>query len=188
MSSPEFWLHTDRLMLRRFTPGDRPWLHDLYANADVMQYLGGVKTAAQTDAIFDERILGYYDAHPGLGVWMTVERATGDRLGFHLLNNVQGETFIQVGFVLAKNAWGRGIGTEMAAAVLRYGFVDVRLPRIVGIATLPNLASQRVLEKIGLRRHGMRAFAHPAYSAEGPMAWFERDGPDWLAERMLPPH
>jgi RimJ/RimL family protein N-acetyltransferase len=187
MSQPEFWLHTERLMLRRFTSGDRDWLRDLYADADVTRYLGGTKTASQVDEILETRILKYYDAHPGLGIWMTVERATGERLGFHLLNNIQGETLIQVGFALARGAWGRGVGTEMAAAVLRYGFVDLGLPRVVAIASLPNLASQRVLEKIGLRRHGVRAFAHPAYSAEGPMAWFERDAPDWLAERALPP-
>ena len=42
-------------------------------------------------------------------------------------------------------------------------------------------ASQRVLEKIGLERRGERAFPHPAYVAEGPMAWFEREKEAWLA-------
>ena len=125
------------------------------------------------------RILEYYEAHPGLGLWITVDRSTGSPLGFHLLNHIQGETeFIQVGFVLTKPAWGRGIATEMASALLRYGFVDLRLPRIVAMASLGNHASQHVLEKIGLRRHGERAFPHPAYAAEGPMAWFERDAAD----------
>ena len=71
----------------------------------------------------------------------------------------------------------------MAAAVLRYGFVDLALPRIVGMANLENLASQRVLRKIGLGRNGERAFPHPDYVAAGPMAWFERDRIDWLSER-----
>ena len=82
-------------------------------------------------------------------------------------------------------AWGKGFGTEMAAAVLRYGFLDLKLPRIAGMANLENLASQRVLLKIGLERRGERAFAHPDYAAEGPMAWFERDAADWRAERGL---
>ena len=130
-----------------------------------------------------DRILRYYDEHPGLGIWMTVDRASGSPLGFHLLNNIQGESIIQVGFALLKEAWGRGVGTEMAAALLRYGSADLSLPRIAGIANLDNLASQRVLTKIGLHRHGERAFAHPTYAAEGPMAWFERERADWLAER-----
>jgi RimJ/RimL family protein N-acetyltransferase len=113
---------------------------------------------------------------------MTVERATGERIGFHLLNHIQGESIIQVGFALVKSAWGRGFGTEMAYAVLRYGFVDLALPRIVAIASLENHASQHVLLKIGLHRNGERAFSHPAYVSQGPMAFFERDRTDWLAD------
>src|SRR5512134_1653866 len=161
MHASEFWLETDRLMLRRFTPDDRQWLCDLYADADVTRYLGGTLTPPQVDALLRERILDYYDAHPGLGIWMTIERATGERVGFHLLNNIRGESIIQIGFTLAKPGWGHGFATEMAEAVLRYGFVDLHLPRIVGIANLPNVASQRVLAKIGLRRNGERAFAQP---------------------------
>jgi RimJ/RimL family protein N-acetyltransferase len=53
------------------------------------------------------------------------------------------------------------------------------------MASRGNVASQRILEKIGLERRGERAFPHPAYAAEGPMAWFERDAASWLAERGL---
>jgi RimJ/RimL family protein N-acetyltransferase len=138
-----------------------------------------VKSPAEVDVMLRSRILDYYDAHPGLGIWLTVDKATGERLGFHLLNHIQGETIVQVGFTLAKGAWGRGIATEVGAALLRYGFVDLGLPRIAGMASLGNLASQRVLEKIGLERRGERAFPHPAYAAEGPLAWFEREATAW---------
>jgi RimJ/RimL family protein N-acetyltransferase len=55
--------------------------------------------------------------------------------------------------------------------------------RIVAIASLGNVASHRVLDKIGLHRRGERTLPHPAYANEGPMAWFERDADDWIAER-----
>lgn len=174
-------------MLRRFTPGDGDWLADLYVDPDVTRYLGGTRTREQVEELFGINILEYYEANPGLGKWMTVERSTGMPVGFHLLNHVRGESFIQVGFGLLKQAWGKGYSTEMAAAVLHYGFANLRLPRIVAIASLPNVASQRVLTKIGLHRRGERAFAHPQYAAEGPMAWFERDGADWMAERGIDP-
>ena len=180
---PDSWLATERLELRRFTAHDLHWLSDLYNDADVTRYLGGTKTPAQAKALLTTRILDYYEAHPGLGIWMTIERASGNPLGFHLLNHIQGESFIQVGFVLSKPAWGRGFATEMALALLRYGFGDLRLHRIVGMASLGNLASQHVLQKIGLQRRGERAFPHPAYAAEGPLAWFERDASEWTAER-----
>jgi RimJ/RimL family protein N-acetyltransferase len=169
--------------LRRFTADDRDWLRELYADPDVTRYLGGVKSAAQADELLEARILAYYDQHPGLGIWMTEERATGTRLGFHLLNHIQGESIIQVGYSLTKPAWGRGFATEGAVAMLHHGFFTLGLPRIAGMASLGNLASQRVLEKIGLERRGERAFPHPTYAAEGPMAWFEGEREEWLRKR-----
>ena len=177
-----YWLTTDRLGLRRFTPDDFDWLLDLYTDADVTRYLGGNKSRAQTQELLDVWILQYYEQHPGLGIWVTVERETGNQIGLHLLNHIRGESIIQVGFTLAKSAWGKGFGTEMAYALLRYGFVDLKMPRIAGIASLKNHASQHVLTKIGLERRGERAFAHPAYASEGPLAWFEREAGEWLAE------
>lgn len=183
MVPDDWWLTTERLALRRMTDRDLDWLAALYNDGDVTQHLGGLKSREQVADMMRTRIIEYYDAHPGMGAWMTVERATGDQIGFHLLNNIQGETIIQVGYGLLKPAWGKGYATEMAAAVVRYGFVDLGLPRIAGIASLPNVASQRVLEKIGLVRNGERAFAHPAYASSGPMAWFERERDEWLTER-----
>jgi ribosomal-protein-alanine N-acetyltransferase len=187
MSDPPCWLTTERLALRRFTAADLNWLATLYSDRDVTRYLGGVKDRARTEELLHTRILRYYDEHPGLGIWMTVESATGMSVGFHVLNHIRGESIIQVGFTLAKSAWGKGYATEMAAALLAYGFLDLKLPRIVGIASLQNHASQRVLTKIGLLRKGERAFAHPDYASQGAMAWFERDATDWQAGHASPP-
>jgi RimJ/RimL family protein N-acetyltransferase len=178
----EYWLQTERLALRRFTPDDYEWLVSLYSDAEVMRYGGGVKSREQVTVVMQERILDYYDANPGLGVWQTVERSTGSPIGFHVLNKIHGESIIQVGYFLLKPAWSRGFATEMARALLRYGFVDLGLPHIAGMTERDNVASQHVLTKIGLRRNGERAFPHPAYAHAGPMAWFEREAADWIAE------
>lgn len=183
MVPENWWLTTERLALRRMTDRDLDWLAAMYEDAEVTRHLGGVKTRDQVADMMRTRIIEYYAANPGLGVWMTMERATGEQVGFHLINNIQGETIIQVGYGLLKPAWGKGYATEMAEALLRYAFADLGLPHIAGIASLPNVASQNVLAKIGLERRGERAFPHPAYAAAGPMAWFERDRDAWLAER-----
>ena len=175
-------LETPRLMLRRFTTGDGDWFAALFADPEVTRYLGGPRTRAQADDMFATRVLAYYDAHDGLGIWMTVERATGTPVGFHLLNHIQGEPIVQVGFGLAQPAWGKGYGTEMAREVLRYGFEDLNLPHIAAITNLENTASQRVLEKIGLARRGERAFSHPAYASQGPLAWFELEAAAWWGQ------
>jgi RimJ/RimL family protein N-acetyltransferase len=174
MTGAACWMTTDRLGLRSFTPDDLPWLIELYADPEVTRHLGGVKDRARTADFLNTRILRYYDEHPGLGIWMTIERATAAPVGFHLLNHIRGEAIVQIGFVLGRAGWGKGYATEMASAVLRYGFTELQLPRIVGIATLQNHASHHVLTKIGLERKGERVFGHPDYASQGPMAWFER--------------
>jgi [ribosomal protein S5]-alanine N-acetyltransferase len=175
-------LTTARLTLRHFTPADLDWLHGLNGDPVVKKFMGGPSTREGTETLLRDRILGYYERHPGLGIWATLERASGAAVGFHLLNHIQGETHIQVGYTLAPAYWGKGYATEMCLAVLRYGFADLGLPTITAITDRPHVASQRVLTKCGLRRNGERSFAHPAYVSQNPLAWFERDGASWLEE------
>ena len=179
-------LTTERLALRRFTSGDLELLVRFYADPDVTRFLGGVKNREQARDLLQQRILDYYERHPGFGVWATIERATGACIGMHVLNHIQGEAFIQVGFILSREVWGRGYATEMAAEILRYGFVDRGLPQIVAIAHPDNTASLHVLEKIGLHRCGERSFDHSAYADHGPFAWFELDAAEWRAAQATP--
>lgn len=172
-------LESARLRVRRFTAADLDLLASLLGDPVVARYLGGPRDRAGTEQTLRTRALDYYDRFPGLGMWMTEERATGRAVGFHVLNHVQGETDIQVGYALFQDAWGRGYATEMAVRLMRYGFDELALPQIVAITNFDNLASQRVLEKAGLVRKGERTFSHPALAAEGPMAWFEADRATW---------
>lgn len=181
MQDPHDSLTTARLALRRFTLDDLELLVRLHSDPRVMRYAGGLLSREQSLEVLRDRTLDYYEQHPGLGVWATIERSTGDCVGLHLLNNIRGESCIQVGYLLYPEYWGRGYATEMAVRVLRYGFEALRLPRIVAITALENIESQRVLQKAGLLRDGERSFAHPAYQP-GPLAWFERDAADWLAQ------
>jgi len=175
-------LSTERLLLRRFTQADLPLLTELNADPEVMRYVGGVQTPQQTRAMLESRILDYYQANPGLGVWATLRRGSGECIGFHLLNHIQGEDLIQVGYRLFPRHWGRGYATEMSVALLRYGYTRLLLPSIVAITDLHNRVSQQVLLKAGLHRHGERSFSHPAYASFGPLAFFKRTAQDWLNE------
>lgn len=175
-------LETARLKLRRFTLDDEALLYRLNSSEAVMRFLGGTMTAETNRDLLQGRMLRYYEEHPGLGVWATCERDSGRCIGFHLLNHVQGEALIQVGYRLFEADWGRGYATEMSLALLRYGFADLKLATITANAHLDNLGSQQVLLKSGLRRQANRAFSHPAYAGFGELAHFERHRDDWLAE------
>jgi RimJ/RimL family protein N-acetyltransferase len=175
-------LSTQRLTLRRFTAADFEWFHGLNGDPVVKRLMGGPATREGSAAMFRDRVLDYYEAHPGLGIWQTLLRDGGAAIGFHLLNNIQGESDIQVGYMLAQRYWGRGYATEMTLALIRYGLVDRGLPKMAAFTNLANVPSQRVLLKCGLRRNGERSFAHPAYAKDNPYAWFERDAAGWLDE------
>jgi [ribosomal protein S5]-alanine N-acetyltransferase len=172
-------LESARLRVRRFTPDDLDLLARLLADPVVTLHLGGAKDRAGAESTLRTRALDYYDQHPGLGMWATIERATGRVVGFHVLNHVHGEADIQVGYALFQDAWGQGYATEMSVRLMRYGFHDLALPQICAITNLGNIASQRVLEKAGLVRRGERTFTHPALAGEGPMAWFEAHRATW---------
>jgi RimJ/RimL family protein N-acetyltransferase len=176
-------LETARLRLRRFTPKDEALLYRLNSDETVMRYIGGTMDAGKNRAMLHDRILRYYGEHPGLGVWATMVKATGECAGFHLLNHVKGESLIQLGYRLFPSHWGQGYATEMGTALLRYGFVQRGLPRIMANTHPDNLDSQRVLLKCGLQRRGERAYAHPDLASFGVIPYFERGCADWLAER-----
>lgn len=169
-------LVTPRLALRAIAPDDLPWLTALWADPVVTRFLDGTKTPAEVRDWYKERVLPYYEANEGLGVWLTVERDTRRPVGFHLLNFIRGESLVQVGFTLAAPFWRKGYAAEMARAVLRYGFADLGIPDINGIASVENVASQRVLAAIGLTLIGECTF--PAYS--GRLARFRGEREAWL--------
>ena len=180
MKSEHDRLYSERLVLRRYRADDLDALDRLNRDPAVMRYMGGPASRADSEAMLRHRILAYYRAHPGLGIWAVEERDGGACIGMHLLNHIQGEPYVQVGYRLYPECWGRGYGTEMARRLLRYGFETLGLPRIVAITHLDNRESQHVLLKSGLERRGERTVSHPGYGG-APLAWFERDRAGWLA-------
>lgn len=169
---------TTRLTLRRFVAADLDFLVELYADEEVARFVGGIKTRDQAKEMLETRFLAYYDSFPGMGIWMTLEKATGLPVGLHLINHIQGESLIQIGYIIARSAWGMGYATEMCRALMPYAFTELKLSHLCAITDPENLASQRVLLKVGLERRGERTFGHPAY-AGGPLAFFEIEAQAW---------
>ena len=145
------------------------------------EYLGGVKDRAATEALLRTRILDYYDQHPGLGIWATLERATGAVAGFHVLNHIQGETDMQVGYALFTEYWGRGYASEMAMALLRYGYGTLGLRRSTPSPTAATSPRSTCCSRRVWNARASGRLAHPAYAASSPMAWFESSRDAWLA-------
>jgi ribosomal-protein-alanine N-acetyltransferase len=81
-------------------------------------------------------------------------RSKGGLIGWNGLQYLPETEEVEVGFLLSRAHWGKGLATEGAAASLGYGFERLELESIVGIVHPENAASQRVLEKLGMSRQG----------------------------------
>lgn len=124
-------------------------------NADpaVREHLGEPLTREQSDAS-----VARYEAafeRRGYGWWAVEVRETGEFVGFTGLDDVDEETpfdGVEIGWRLARTAWGHGYATEAARAALAYGFDTLRLPELVALTTATNTRSQAVMRRIGMTR------------------------------------
>ena len=166
----QVFLETERLVLRRFTKADVGNLTDLDGDPDVMRFItGGVPTSR--DRIENEILptfLRYYQRFEGYGCWAAIERCTGEFLGwFHFEpRNGAAPGEIVLGYRIRKSAWGKGYATEGSRALIRKGFTELGVQRIIAETMAVNIASRRVLEKAGLTL--VRAFHRPwPYPVDG---------------------
>ena len=151
----QIYLETDRLILRRFTEDDADFLVDLDSDPQVVRYTSG-GPATPRDVIVREHIpayLDYYERFAGYGFWVAIEQSTGAFLGwFHL--RPAGEAPVdepELGYRLKRSAWGKGYATEGSQALVDKAFAELGAWRVVAFAYGENIASRRVMEKVGMR-------------------------------------
>lgn len=144
-------LKTQRLWLRPFTLADLPALAKIYGDPQVMRYIraGQPASAAETQASL-QLIQQHWAAH-GFGLWAAVHKADQLLIGFCGLKYLDQTSEVELGYRLTPAYWGRGLATEGGRASLQYGFQTLKLDRIVAVVHPANLASQRVVAKLGFR-------------------------------------
>jgi [ribosomal protein S5]-alanine N-acetyltransferase len=154
-------LETPRLLLRPFRPADAKIVHSIYSDPVVMRY---VATGPMADVAVTERLLEDYTAHQqrhGYSFWAVIERSSGLLIGDSgLYRTPAGE--VELGYTLGAAWWGRGYATEAAGTWLSVAFGELGINEVVALAEPANVASMRVLAKLGLVRDGERmAFGRP---------------------------
>jgi RimJ/RimL family protein N-acetyltransferase len=178
------YLETPRLLLREFTEDDAGLLVELDSDPAVMRYLG---PALHDREAYRERIAtvyrGYYAGGRGVGVWAGVLKADRAFLGWFCLRPALDYRFareaefaaddLELGYRLRRAAWGQGYATEASRALVEKGFRELGAGRIVATALTGNVASTRVMEKVGLRRVG--EFAIPGYEMAAVKYALSRD-------------
>ena len=162
-------IQTERLILRPFEERDRAGMRAFWADPEMTYYLGGARDDAGADAVI-ARHEGYRGADGGLGFWVTVRRTDEAIVGYCGLKPgaeatpIEGE--LEIGWSLAPSAWGGGYATEAAQATLAWGWANRPAPRIAAITAAGNVASRRVMARIGMRH--LADFQHPSYPAGDP--------------------
>ena len=150
---------TDRLVLRQQSPDDLVELWEFHCDPENVRYYRDAPSTI--DEVKDELDwdLGWYLNNNGLGKWAIIHRETGKLIGLCSLLPwpVDGIEEVEMAYILSQEYRGQGLGTELSRAVIQYGFEELNLSRIVGLIEPDNLASRRVVEKIGMKfeREGM---------------------------------
>jgi RimJ/RimL family protein N-acetyltransferase len=137
---------TPRLKATRLAREDLPDLVELHLDSEVSRFLGGVRTPAATAAYLETGLRHWADH--GIGLW-TIRAHDGTFLGRAGLRYVdlQGVREFEVAYTFVRRAWGQGLATEVAQALVEIWQTRCSAPSLVGIVVTGNLPSQRVLLK-----------------------------------------
>lgn len=141
------------------------------ADPEVMTYMSRLLDRAASD-LFLARIQEHWDAH-GFGLWAIERRDDGAFLGFAGLSAPAFEAHftpaVEVGWRLARTAWGHGYATEAGAAALDHGFEVLGLPEIVSFTAAGNERSRRVMERLHMTHDPADDFDYPVVPPGHPV-------------------
>lgn len=142
---------TPRLILRQITNDDVNDLATIFADPVVMKFWPSTRTYAETKQYCDG-ILSCYQQY-GFGLWATIYKADNNLIGRCGLipQLIDGQKEVEIGYLLAKEYWGRGLATEAAIAIKNYGFQQLNFNRLISLIVPENIASQKVAMKNGMK-------------------------------------
>ncbi len=151
-------LETERLILRRFTVEDAPFLLALLNDPAWIEFIGdrGVRTVDDARANILNVHLATYE-RLGFGFYLTARKSDGGPIGICGLIKREGLDDVDIGFALLSDFRAGGYAFEAARAVMAYGKNELKLTRIVGITSHNNVSSIKLLEKLGLKYERMVA-------------------------------
>jgi ribosomal-protein-alanine N-acetyltransferase len=176
-----FYLETDRLILREFLESDADGMFELDSNPLVHQYLGNnpIKSKQQAEEIIQFIQKQYKDL--GIGRFAVIEKSSGDFIGWSGLKLNTGEKealngkkdFVDIGYRFIPKYWGKGYATESSITALKFGFETMNYSVIHAAAEVNNIASNKVLQKIGLK------FVNQFLYSEALCNWYELKKEDY---------
>jgi len=151
-----FQIETENLILRHLKPSDLERMYELDSNPIVHKYLGNKPNTSKLQSEKDIAFNIQQHIDRGIARWAAIEKSSGEFIGWSglRLNNdltFNNKTnFYDVGYRFIPRYWGRGYAAESSIVALDYFFNTMNKDLLVGVAEVKNIASNRVLGKIGL--------------------------------------
>jgi RimJ/RimL family protein N-acetyltransferase len=143
-------LETERLVMSQWQDSDWIEFRPIATDPEVMRYItGGVPWSDEMIRSFVDRQVKLYKER-GFCRWKLTEKMSRQMAGFCGVGTFRDNPDFEIGWWLARGYWGRGLATEAAKAALHDIFERVMLERVISIARPSNVASTRIMEKIGL--------------------------------------
>ena len=154
-------LETDRLVLRNFTEQDFEDYARIFTDPEVMLYIGEGKPLSRLDAWRQmAAVIGHWVLR-GYGLWAVEEKSSGKLIGRVGFFNPASWPGFELGWALARDAWGKGYATEAARRALAYGFDEMKRENVISLIDPNNRASIRVAERLGEKVKGQtELFGH----------------------------
>ncbi|MFM7401693.1 MAG: GNAT family N-acetyltransferase [Bacteroidota bacterium] len=154
-------IKTSRSSCRFYHPSDFDFVRATMADEQVMHF---IRPATDDSEIVRERTdfwLKYASDYPGFGIFMIRLNETGEVAGYCVVRRVEyaPDRDIEIGYVLAREYWGRGLATEITQGMIKYAIANFNPPLILAYTDPANAASNRVLEKCGFAGNGMESVA-----------------------------
>jgi RimJ/RimL family protein N-acetyltransferase len=145
-------LETERLILRKLSVEDAPFILELVNDPDFLRFIGdkGVRTI---DEACDYLLQGPIESYErlGFGLYLVEEKESGAAIGMCGLIKRDALEHVDIGYAFLPRFRGKGYAFEAAAAVMAFGRSEFGLEPIVAVVSSENYGSIRVLEKLGLR-------------------------------------
>jgi RimJ/RimL family protein N-acetyltransferase len=149
-------IRTSRLSLRDFVPSDWAQVHEYAGNSAVTRFMIWGPNSAQESANFVNRCVGEQRMNPRREFNVAIVQRADKRVvgACSLYIEIPALRQAELGYILTRDFWGLGIAPEAATGLVGFGFEQLQLHRIFATCDTENVASTRVLEKIGMRREG----------------------------------
>lgn len=161
MNLDEFVLQTKNLILIKLIKEDAPFILELVNSPSWLQYIGdkNVHSILEAEQYLQNGILKCYKEN-GFGFWLVKDIITGQRLGICGITKRESLDLPDIGFAFLPKYQSMGYGYEAALATLKYVKENLRIDSIVAIANKENIASNKLLIKIGMKFEKIICFSN----------------------------